>query len=62
MNVADMAQNTLQGLRLEDTDALFIDFDGTLAEIGPDPAAIRLAPGMEPVLLALCGTSDLTRG
>ncbi|MBU0724585.1 MAG: trehalose-phosphatase [Alphaproteobacteria bacterium] len=49
-----MAQNTLQGLRLEDTDALFIDFDGTLAEIGPDPDAIRLAPGMEQVLQALC--------
>jgi trehalose 6-phosphate phosphatase len=32
----------LEGFRLKDGDALFVDFDGTLAEIGLDPAAIRL--------------------
>jgi trehalose 6-phosphate phosphatase len=34
--------NDLDGLALSANDALFLDFDGTLAELGPDPAAIVL--------------------
>ena len=37
------------------TDALFLDFDGTLAPIGPDPALIRLPDGLDCVLSALAG-------
>lgn len=37
----------LAGLGIADTDALFIDFDGTLAELGPDPDAIVLPPGTD---------------
>jgi trehalose 6-phosphate phosphatase len=39
----------LAGLRLG-RHALFLDFDGTLAEIGPDPAAIRLPEETETAL------------
>ncbi|HET9068110.1 MAG TPA: trehalose-phosphatase [Amaricoccus sp.] len=46
---------SLDGLHLAAGDALFLDFDGTLAEIGPDPDAIRLAPGVAPALARLAG-------
>lgn len=41
------------GPALAPDDALFLDFDGTLAEIGPDPDAIRLDPDTAGVLAAL---------
>ena len=37
-----MNRGDLAALRLAPGDALFLDFDGTLAELGPDPEAIRL--------------------
>ncbi len=39
-----MSLGDLATLRIEATDSLFLDFDGTLAEIGPDPDAIALEP------------------
>lgn len=43
----------LETLRLDRRDALFLDFDGTLTELGPDPDAIRLADGLGAALEAL---------
>lgn len=44
------ADDDLAGFRLGADDALFLDFDGTLAELGPDPDAIVLAPGVAEAL------------
>ncbi len=50
-----MSLGDLEGLRLGPGDALFLDFDGTLAEIGPDPDAIWLAQETHRALEALAG-------
>ncbi|MFO1209439.1 MAG: trehalose-phosphatase [Amaricoccus sp.] len=43
----------LADLRLTPADSLFLDFDGTLAELGPDPDAIALPPATATALAAL---------
>jgi len=48
----------LAALRLGPGDALLLDFDGTLAEIGPDPDAILLAPGLDVALGRLAHRLD----
>lgn len=56
----------LAALRLRPDDALFLDFDGTLAEIGPDPDAIRLdaatADALRAVARHLAGAVALLSG
>ena len=48
-----MSLGDLERLRLGPADALFLDFDGTLAEIGPDPDAIWLPDPTPDALAAL---------
>lgn len=48
-----MKRNDISNLHLDPGDALFIDFDGTLAELGPDPDAIALDPRTEAHLVSL---------
>jgi trehalose 6-phosphate phosphatase len=50
-----MMLGDLENLRLAAGDALLIDFDGTLAELGPDPEAIRLEVSAEAALARLRG-------
>lgn len=50
-----MSGGDLDALRLGPGDALFLDFDGTLAEIGPDPGAIRLPDGLGEAMERLAG-------
>ncbi len=45
----------LADLHLGQGDALFLDFDGTLAEIGPDPEAVVLDPATAGAILRLAG-------
>jgi trehalose 6-phosphate phosphatase len=42
-----MSLGDLDELAIGAGDALFLDFDGVLAEIGPDPDAIRMPPNTE---------------
>jgi trehalose 6-phosphate phosphatase len=48
----------LDALRLGPGDALLLDFDGTLAELGPDPDAIFPAPGLDAALGRLAHRLD----
>ncbi len=50
-----MSGSDLDALRLGPGDALFLDFDGTLAEIGPDPGAIWLPDGTGRAMERLAG-------
>ena len=52
------ARDDLAALRLDAGDALFLDFDGTLAEIGPDPDAIALPPDTAAALARLAVRLD----
>lgn len=61
-----MSLGDLGDLRLGPGDALFLDFDGTLAEIGPDPDAIFLpldtAEALERLALRMGGALALLSG
>lgn len=56
----------LETLRLGDDDALFLDFDGTLVELGPDPDAIWLpdatSAGLPQLALRLGGALAILSG
>lgn len=43
---------------IRESSALFLDFDGTLAELAPTPDAVRTAPGLVDSLAALCASLD----
>jgi trehalose 6-phosphate phosphatase len=43
---------------IADRHALFLDFDGTLAELAPTPDSVRVAPELIPTLAALSATLD----
>ena len=53
-----MSLGDLEALRLAAGDALFLDFDGTLAEIGPDPDAIHISEDVAAAIVALAGRLD----
>jgi trehalose 6-phosphate phosphatase len=61
-----MSLGDLEALRLGAGDSLFLDFDGTLAEIGPDPDAIFLPDAatadLERLAGALAGAVALLSG
>ena len=43
---------------IRDSNALFLDFDGTLADIAPQPDAVRMAPELVATLAALSARLD----
>ncbi|MCB1352450.1 MAG: trehalose-phosphatase [Rhodobacteraceae bacterium] len=53
-----MTDTSLESLQLAKTDALFLDLDGTLAEIGPDPEAIAIPSATVADLEALARVLD----
>ena len=53
-----MIQKDIFELALDRNDALFLDFDGTLAELGPDADAIWLEPGSAVSLARLADLLD----
>ncbi|WP_332878638.1 trehalose-phosphatase [Massilia sp. S19_KUP03_FR1] len=44
---------TMQNLKIDPDDALFLDLDGTLIDLADTPSAVRVAPGLVGVLAAL---------
>lgn len=53
-----LTRNDISTFSLDPGDGLFIDFDGTLTELGPDPDAIALDPRAEADLLRLAARLD----
>ncbi len=51
---SDPRSSVLPSIR--ESSALFLDFDGTLAELAPTPDAVRTAPGLLDSLAALSGS------